>query len=195
MVKRQKFRELPGFDSGVSRERVGHFKFDKFEASEDTGVHVAVFRLAIVLVVLVFLTRLFVLTVVFGKKNRALAETNRIRLVNIEAERGKILSREGQVLAQTKNKYILKKGDDETEISESVARELENKNLAGENFEGELGQIIVKTERYYALGEAVSHAVGYVGPVSSQDLVENANLFSCISFPSTAMYSTLFLNC
>ena len=35
MVKRRKFRELPGFDSGVTRERVGHFKFDKFEVGEE----------------------------------------------------------------------------------------------------------------------------------------------------------------
>src|SRR3989344_9541905 len=52
-----------------------------------------VFYLAAFLITLLFLARLFMLTVVEGQKNRTLAENNRIRLVEVEAPRGKILDR------------------------------------------------------------------------------------------------------
>src|SRR3989344_4298242 len=72
-----------------------------------------------------FLFGLFDLTIVKGEENRRLADENRIRLVDIEQERGRILDRNGKVLAESQRVYLLKKGSKFTKVSEVQVTDLE----------------------------------------------------------------------
>lgn len=120
-----------------------------------------VFYLVVFLISLLFLARLFILTVVDGEKNRALAENNRIRLVKTEAPRGNIFDRGGQPIANSQEIYTLVKDGKDREITGEQAKELEKLGLANENFEGELGQIKVEVVRHYPLSLAAAHVLGY----------------------------------
>ena len=112
-----------------------------------------------------FLLGLFNLTVVNGEENRRLADENRIRLVDIEQERGRILDRNGKVMADSERVYLLKKGSKFTKVSEEQVNDLQSQGLASENFEGELGLIISEVKRNYPQATASTHLVGYVsGP-------------------------------
>lgn len=119
------------------------------------------FYLVILATFLLLLGRLFILTVVQGQKFKDLAENNRIKLIEVEAKRGKIFDRKGVILSESKTSYLLKGDKQTTEITASQAKELEEQGLAGENFEGELGQIFQVVKRNYYLGEGAAHVLGY----------------------------------
>src|SRR3990167_8170906 len=82
------------------------------------------FYFLIIIMVAIFLFRLFYLTVIKGEENRILSDENRIRLVDIEAARGPILDRGGRIVADSGRELFLQKGPKFTHISESQAREL-----------------------------------------------------------------------
>src|SRR3990167_4304433 len=134
------------------------------------------FYLVLFLTILVFLARIFTLTVISGSENKKLAEENRIRLVKIEAPRGRMLDRNNQVLVDSNLVYVLKKGAYEQEITEGQAQDLEKQGLAGENFEGSLGQIYRKVKRIYRIGEAGAHLLGYVSMPTEEDVEANQNI-------------------
>ena len=133
-------------------------------------------KIAAVLVFVLVLVRLFQLSVLEGKQNRALAEDNRIRLVGIEALRGDILDRNGEVLATSVEKYFLEKDGTRVEIQKQQVEELELQGLAGRDFSGELGQIFKVVERQYPMGDAAAHITGYVSNVEERDLEEDEGL-------------------
>jgi len=81
-----------------------------------------IFYFIIAVVVFIFFIRLFILTIVQGEKNRNLADNNRIRLINVETERGKIFDRNGVLLASSKKIYLLHKDLRITEISQSTGK-------------------------------------------------------------------------
>lgn len=127
------------------------------------------FYVLVFAVLLTFLARLFVLTIVDGSENRELAENNRVKLVEVEAERGKIIDRFGKPLSYSQTVYILKKGDMESELSSEDAGRMEASGLAGEYFEGVEGKIIKKVRRRSTLGEAASHVLGYTSVVQAEE--------------------------
>ena len=115
--------------------------------------------------VVLFVFGLLHLTIVKGEENRSLSDENRIRLVDIEQERGRILDRNGKVMADSERVYLLKKGSKFTKVSEEQVNDLQSQGLASENFEGELGLIISEVKRNYPQATASAHLVGYVsGP-------------------------------
>ena len=63
---------------------LGHLSFDSLNPSS-----LFILRVAVFCALFISLARLFMLTVVNGEKYRSLAEENRVRLVTIEAARGK----------------------------------------------------------------------------------------------------------
>ncbi|MCR4324264.1 MAG: penicillin-binding transpeptidase domain-containing protein [Candidatus Curtissbacteria bacterium] len=148
----------------VPKERLSFIKF------------VAVFVLAIGLV------RLFYLTIIQGATNLALAEENRVRLVDMEAPRGRILARDGSVLAESKRTYYLENGDKKTQISREQVEALSKEGLAGEDFSGPLGKIVAKVERVYPSGIFASHVTGYVSPVNEEDVKADNSLAAFESF-------------
>ena len=129
-----------------------------------------VFYLAAFLITLLFLARLFMLTVVEGQKNRTLAENNRIRLVEVEAPRGKILDRNGNILADSEEVYFLEKDGKLQQIISDQAKELQKLGLANENFSGELGKISVEIARRYPLSVDAAHVLGYTSVVQGDEV-------------------------
>lgn len=130
-------------------------------------------RFFVILIVIVFLGRLLQLTVVEGSKNRDFADNNRIRLVEVEAERGRIVDRNGKILAESVAEYFLNSNNRKSRISEEQAHELEKVGLAGENFSGQLGNITREVVRVYPFGEVGAHVLGYTSQVQKSDLLKN----------------------
>lgn len=135
-------------------------------------------KLAVFFILSFFILRLFYLTVIAGAKNRVLADENRIRLVEVEALRGKVFDRNGTLLAVSSRVYHLKHNSQEEEISEDRVRELEREGLAGENFVGGSGRIDSEARRNYLLGDAAAHVLGYVSLVQKEDLIGKPALAS-----------------
>src|SRR3990167_2986016 len=123
------------------------------------------FYILAVLAAVFFLLGLFNLTVVNGKVNRRLADENRIRLVDIEQERGRILDRNGKVVAESQRVFFLKKGSKFTKVSQQQVNDLQSQGLASENFEGDLRLIVPEVKRNYPQATDSAHLIGYVsGP-------------------------------
>lgn len=137
-----------------------------------------IFYLIAGLVLLTFLARLFSLMVVSGEYYLNLSEGNRIRLVEIEPERGKILDRFGEVLSDSKRVYALEGREGQVDVSANQAKELEEKGLASENFSGELGKIKTTVERNYPLGEMASQVIGYTSVLHEAEVKDNENVSS-----------------
>ncbi|KKR51215.1 MAG: Penicillin-binding protein 2 [Candidatus Curtissbacteria bacterium GW2011_GWA1_40_16] len=176
--------KLHGLEHSISRERKRHWKFRDPEAIFGLRGHdgsIPFFRFypflaAVFLILLVFLARLFSLTIVHGAQNRDLSDNNRIHLVESEAPRGKVFDRNGSLLAQSQLSFILTQNGKDTSITADQANELEKQGLAGENFKGDLGQIKQGVKRIYTLGEATAHAIGYTSTVSEADIQGNNGL-------------------
>src|SRR3989344_9382530 len=134
------------------------------------------FYIVIGLVAVFFLLGLFNLTVVNGEENRQLSDENRIRLVDIEQERGRILDRNGKVLADSQRTYYLKKGFKFTKINKQQVDDLQNQGLASENFEGDLGLIVQEVERNYPQATASAHLIGYVSGPQEKDAQEGRQI-------------------
>ncbi len=135
-----------------------------------------IFYIISFVVLLIFFARLFGLTIVSGSENRELAENNRIKLIEREAERGRILDRTGVVLAESEHVYLLEKDEQVSEITREQAKDLESQGLAGENFTGDLGKVRQEVRRRYAVSSAGSHVLGYTSEVQEEDLASDHNL-------------------
>lgn len=165
---------LEGIEDSVwsdssKRWRSGDLEDDGYVSWGLSQIRINIFYLAAFFVLLVFLGRLFVLTVIDGAKNRDLSDNNRVKLVELEAERGDILDRNGKVIASSKTLYFIKKGDQKTEISKETTATLEKEGKAGEYFEGAEGRILREVKRVYPLGDAGSHILGYTNLVQAQE--------------------------
>lgn len=126
------------------------------------GPKLRIFKFAVLTIALIFIGRLFQLTVVLGSENKELSENNRVRLIEVPAVRGKIIDRNGKNLVESKEIFKLILNGKSTNISEEQVADLEKQGLAGEIFEGELGKIEADIKREYLLGEAASHVLGYI---------------------------------
>ncbi len=127
-----------------------------------SGTHLTLYKVAIFLIAIIFIGRLFQLTVVFGGENKQLSESNRVRLVKVNAVRGGILDRNGKLIAQSFEQFRLSRGETSTDISKEQATDLEKLGLASQNYEGEMGRIEIGVSRRYELKESASHVLGYV---------------------------------
>lgn len=157
----------------IDRKRFSKPWTDKFSSLDNDLLKSSqfyVFYLAAFLIALLFLARLFMLTVVEGQKNRLLAENNRIRLVEVEAPRGKILDRNGNILADSEEVYFLEKDGKLQPITSDQAKELQKLGLANENFPGELGEISVEIARRYPLSVNAAHVLGYTSVVQGDEV-------------------------
>ncbi|KKT80779.1 MAG: Penicillin-binding protein 2 [Candidatus Azambacteria bacterium GW2011_GWA1_44_9] len=177
----RKKMSLMGIDGSLWADSSRRWRDGDVEGVPNIADSISFFRLnifyvCVVFVLLVFLARLFVLTIVAGDKNRQLAEGNRIRLVEVEAERGQIFDRYGRVLAISETYFVLKKGDSEREITFDEAQKLEDQGLAGEYFIGDEGKIERRVRRKYALGEAAAHVLGYTSVVQEEERANQVDL-------------------
>src|SRR3990167_9293189 len=151
--------------SRLNIEAAGDLGDSDDPAREVPPGRIFVFYILVVLAAVFCLLGLFNLAVVNGEENRRLADENRIRLVDIEQERGRILDRNGKVVAESERVFFLKKGSKFTKVSEVQVNYLQSQGLASENFEGELGLIVSEVKRNYPQATASAHLIGYVsGP-------------------------------
>lgn len=171
-----RFSATPDFISGESLSRWGAKSTEMLSErnwDQIPSLRFYIFYIASFLIFLIFMARLFSLTVVKGSVNRQLADQNRVRLVQLEAPRGEILDRGGKVLAKSQTIYVLKKEGQIAEISQEQVDELTRQGLASEDFSGQLGQIERKVERVYGLGQAAAHVLGYTTAASAIDIDDN----------------------
>lgn len=177
----QKKINMPGIDGSVwtdkeARWRKGDLEDDGIVTGGISLSRIHMFYLVSFLILLVFCGRLFVLTVVAGSKNRELADNNRVKLIEVEAPRGRILDRYGKVLAESQIVYILKKGNAQREISFDEVKKLEASGKAGQFFDGEAGKIVREVRRKYSLGEAAAHVLGYTSVVQAEEKERDKSL-------------------
>lgn len=108
------------------------------------------------------LLRIYQLQVVGGKENRFLADNNRIQKKKIEAPRGLVLDRNGQIIADNQPVYLLEK---EIGKKETVSREEALKLQA----EKEDGFLKVGLKRNYPYNEIFAHSIGYLSEVTEEE--------------------------
>lgn len=180
--KKISFFTTDAISSGELKRKKSIFKVtgDEYFGSEiPTTVdfsRISFIKVVVFVVCFLFFARIFQLTVVEGAKNRDLADNNRIRLVNLEAKRGRIFDRRGKLLAYSEEKYFLTKDEKKAEITGEQASQLEAEGLAGESFSGSLGKISKEVVRAYPYKEVVAHVIGYTSIAQEEDLGKNPAL-------------------
>ena len=155
--------------SRLNIEAAGDLGDSDDPAREVPPGRIFVFYILVVLAAVFFLLGLFNLAVVNGEENRRLADENRIRLVDIEQERGRILDRNGKVVAESQRVFFLKKGSKFTKVSQQQVNDLQSQGLASENFEGDLGLIVPEVKRNYPQATDSAHLIGYVSGPQEKD--------------------------
>jgi len=111
----------------------------------------------LVLGALILVARLIELQVIKGEYFRDLAEGNRIRKVPIEAPRGLILARGGEVMVDNSKVYKTV----EFSPSEGVKKVETNR---------ESSDTIVEPARIYPFGEMLAHVTGYISEVNEEEV-------------------------
>lgn len=118
-----------------------------------------IFRFLVLSLLCLLSGRLFYLTLILGGKYQTMAEENRLVMEKISAPRGIIFDRDHEPLAVNLPQYFL--GE------KAISREeyLENKTSNQET------KLIYR--RYYPFGASFAHLLGYLGPVSEEELKKN----------------------
>lgn len=119
----------------------------------------------LILAFLFLLGRLVELQLIKGGYFKGLAEGNRIRRIPIEAPRGKILARGGEILV------------DNIEVKKRISIDPKEGFKKSDNIEGaDEEEIVSEYIRFYILGEKFAHASGYIGEVNDKEVNKiNAN--------------------
>lgn len=122
------------------------------------------FAICVVFFFLLFL-RLFHLQIVKGQENRQLADGNRIQVKVIHAQRGVIYDRNGKILASNSPGFRLVEGEGKSRfVSREEALKMEVQN------DPRAINLEVDSIRTYPKMEELSHVLGYVGEISSEQL-------------------------
>jgi penicillin-binding protein 2 len=129
--------KIPFLKKGVSKINFS----PKERPSERIFLNIYIFIVALVFIILII--RLFILTVVTGNYYRRLADNNRIKEVVIEASRGSIFDRKGNLIAENLKPNYQQKKDR------------------------------IDSLRIYYQPEAVAHLIGYRQAVDENDLKNN----------------------
>ena len=118
---------------------------------------------------LLLVGKLFELQVVFGSKNRALAEGNRIKKEVIPAPRGIIYDRYGKELVRNVPIYRLRveEGCEDEEGCFKVISRDEALNLEAQ---GKLDDLRIDIGRDYLYREALAHVLGYLGEATKEEV-------------------------
>lgn len=109
--------------------------------------------------------RLFELQIIYGARNREVAEGNRIRKIVDPAPRGVILDRNGRELVRNVPLYRIKDSSQPEwqTISREQALKIEAKGEDPDNFRVDIG-------RSYIYGPALAHILGYLGELNIQEV-------------------------
>ncbi|MBN1168870.1 hypothetical protein JXA63_03170, partial [Candidatus Woesebacteria bacterium] len=108
---------------------------------------------------MILIARLVEVQVIKGEYFRELSENNRIRKVEINAPRGKILARGGEVMVDNREiKKLIEFDPNEGYIKIEVLSDVSKE------------QAIQEWEREYLDGRSISHIVGYIGEVKEDEI-------------------------
>jgi penicillin-binding protein 2 len=157
MKKRNKIGHA--FSDHVFEQNVKNQK--RFSRPKPLGIR-SIIPLAILLIVFVLLSaRLFTLEIVRASYYSRLSDENRIRTVEVAAPRGIILDRNGKALTRNIPAFSILQNKKVVFISNNTAL----KDMAdGKN-------VISTVKRDYPYKDIFAHVVGYVGQVSSDELL------------------------
>jgi len=120
---------------------------------------------------LVLMGRLFELQIIFGNKNRALAEGNRIKREVLPAPRGMIYDRQGKELVR--NVPIYRKIVQNTECkvqSEECFEIISREEALALEVKGKTENLRMDIGRDYLYGEALAHVLGYLGEANKDEV-------------------------
>lgn len=120
---------------------------------------------------LVLVARLAELQLIWGFRNRAIAEGNRIRKIINPAPRGIIYDRKGRALVRNIPLYRVKKVGCEEESGscfEEITREEALKIEAGEGRVKE--ELRMDVGRDYVYGSVLAHVLGYLGEANKEEV-------------------------
>ncbi|MCJ7805011.1 hypothetical protein MUP35_04765, partial [Patescibacteria group bacterium] len=120
---------------------------------------------------LFLLARLFELQIIFGARNRSLAEGNRIKREVLPAPRGIIYDSQGRELVRNVPVHRQKIqgpecGEEKKECFVLISREEALKMEA----RGETDDLKVDIGREYLYGEALAHLLGYLGETNEEEV-------------------------
>lgn len=120
-------------------------------------------KVSFAVILLIFLgvlvSRLFHLQVVKGGENRELADSNRIQVKVIHAQRGVIYDRNGKILAQNEPGFRL--GRKTLTREEAFKLEVEGSPL--------IKDLEIDSIRTYPLSEKSAHIIGYVSEINAEE--------------------------
>jgi len=136
---------------------------------KEREVNLKVVSFCLFLIFLILLARLFQLQVFQGKENRLLADSNRIQRIRLDAPRGLILDRHGEVLSSNEPQYSLK--DKIIPREEGLKLQVENKDA----------DLKISFQREYQDGDVFGHVLGFLGEVTEEELSEKK--FSLKGYP------------
>jgi penicillin-binding protein 2 len=152
-----------------------HFLADFWPVLKSAEIEVSKMRdtrpfvFLVLAVFIIFFLRLYQLQVMEGRRNRFLAESNRISRLSLEAPRGLLLDRHGEILATNEPVFLLEKKSAGGEAKpEEISREEALKLQA----EGQDSGLRLFLRRHYLVGEAFGQVVGYLGEVTDSELKE-----------------------
>ncbi len=156
----------------VEQKRIRHVSVDKPDSWWLGRGRALFFASGFLVAFFILVWRLFELTVVQGRSMRALADNNRTRDLVRHAPRGNLLDRTGKPLTTNIPEYRLTKPcEREKEIELCIQRlsQEEGEQLAKEGLPD--GWYLEQDYlRQYPYGEALAHAVGYVGEITESEL-------------------------
>ena len=128
--------------------------------------------LSILFFFLIIFARLIDIQLFRGQYFADLANDNRYFTIQLPAERGVFFDRYGQPLVWNKRLYL--KADDPTVLhpqTTAISRTDALQLLATDS-----AQVRYGLERYYRFPQSMAHVLGYVGPVTRENLIENSSL-------------------
>lgn len=139
------------------------------ETTDLTGIWKRViFKVVVIVVFSVLIFRIFHLQIIEGKNSRELADSNRIQVKIIHAPRGVIYDRNGQILAQNEPGFRLVEKNGQGQKVQYLSRDLAlQMEVRGDT---KYQDLEIDSIRYYPLGVKLSHILGYVGEITSEEL-------------------------
>jgi penicillin-binding protein 2 len=115
-------------------------------------------RGTLILLFLILFVKLFEIQIIKGEYYRTLSQENRIRHIPLPAPRGRILARGGEELATN------------VEIKKRIEFTADGFQVTDDLTGATSDEIVADYKRVYPLGDAVSHAVGYLAQVGSDEV-------------------------
>ncbi len=122
----------------------------------------------VMVVFALLMLRLIHLQVVEGSVNRELADSNRIQIKLIHAPRGVIYDRNGKILAQNEPSFrLIEASGPATKVTQISRDEALKMEITGDS---RYKNLEVDSKRFYPMGEATAHVLGYLGEITGDEL-------------------------